>query len=901
MTADRIYRAALHLYPRPFRERFGDEMVDFFRVRRAAAGNAGVQGLFFFWLRTSVDLVRSVWREHAPDAAFPFRPALFAARVTADMRDALRFLRRSPGMTMTIVLLMALTIGAASSIFSVVNAVLLKPLPYPDPQQLVTIWETRPARHVERNNVSGHEFPVWEERAHAFARMGAITYGAATLTGAGDPKALVGVRVTSGFFDVMGVRPIVGRTFVPQEDVPGRGQVAVLSDGLWRERFGGDPGVIGRKILLDERPYEVVGVMPDAFNFPPSVLGSRVDYWSPIAEPIRFYRGRHYLAVVARMKPGVTFEQAQNDMVRIAGDLTKELPDLNYDHSARVVPLQQDLARSMRASLLFLLGAVLCLLLIGCSNIASLLLARGLSRQQEISVRLALGSTRLGVARQLLAESILLSLAGTALGLLGTYWIVGTVPALIPRDLLQLDRVTVDQTVLTFALLTSVVTGLLFGIAPALHIRRVSLATGLQLAGRTLIAAGQPRLRRALIVGQVALTVVLALGAGLMTRGLLALRAIDPGYGTSGMLAVDVALPGSRYPGAVQQRQFFTELMARTTANPGVLSAALTTAIPLDGRTSGISINVEGQPALRPEEDRGARYRIVSTDYFKTMGIPVLHGRGFAESDARIAVPLLRWFPQQPQPDGIEKPQPPPVAVVNATMARLFWPGADPIGHRFKMLFSPWITVVGVVADTRNDSLRDPAKPEVYLCDLQEPQSSMSILVRTAGDPIAFVPSLRSAIWELDRNLAISSTRTMEDILGQTLGLPRLTSSLVGMFALLAIGLMLAGIYGLMAFTTTQRLPELGLRVALGAERRQVLGIVVRQGLVPAITGIAVGLVIAAGLVRVAQQEMFGVPPVDPLTWVAVTILLVLAILLACWWPARRAARVDPVIVLRSQ
>jgi putative ABC transport system permease protein len=901
MTADRIYRAALHLYPRSFRERFGDEMLDFFRVRRTAARTGGVPAMVFFWLRTFIDLVPSVWREHAPDAALPFRPILFAARVTADLRDALRFLRRSPGMTMTIILLMALTIGAASSIFSVVNAVLLKPLPFADPQRLVTIWETRPARHVERINVSGHEFPVWEEQARAFERMGAMAYGAATLTGAGDPKALIGVRVTSGFFDVMGVRPTVGRTFVAQEDVPGRGQVVVLTDRLWRERFGGDPGVIGRKILLDDRPYEVVGVMPDAFNFPPSVLGARVDFWSPIAEPIRNYRGRHYLTVVARMKPDVTLEQAQSDMLRVTADLTKQLPDLNYDQSARVVPLQQDLARNMRASLLFLLGAVLCLLLIGCSNIASLLLARGLSRQQEISVRLALGSTRLGIARQLLAESILLSLTGTALGLLGTYWIVGTVPALVPRDLLQLDSIAVDRTVLTFALLTSVVTGLLFGIAPALHIRRVNVATGLQLAGRSLIAGGQPRLRLALIVGQVALTVVLALGAGLMTRGLLALRAIDLGYGTSGKLAVDVALPRSRYPSALHQRQFFTELMARTTASPGVVSAALTTAIPLDGRSSGISINVEGQPAPRPEQDRSARYRIVSTEYFKTMEIPVLQGRTFAESDARIAVPLLRWFPQQPEPEGFEKPQPPPVAIINATMARLFWPGVDPIGHRFKMLFSPWITVIGVVADTRNDSLRDPARPEVYLCDLQEPQSSMSILVRTAGDPIAFAPSMRSAIWELDRSLAVISTRTMDDIVGQTFGLPRLTSSLVGIFALLATGLMLAGIYGLMAFTTTQRLPELGLRVALGAERRQVLGIVVRQGLVPAITGIVVGLIAAAALVRVVHTEIFGVPPVDPLTWAAVTILLVLAILLACWWPARRAARVDPVIVLRSQ
>jgi predicted permease len=895
----RLYRALLHLYPVQFRQRFGDEMTELFCMRHATAVSRGTLRRIVFLARAAIDLLTSVWREHGLGAPSP-RHLMTGTAIS--VRDAARFLHRSPGMSVTIVLLMALTIGAASSVFSVVNAVLIKPLPYADPQQLVIIWETRPERNVERNGVSGHEFPAWEEQSRAFARMAAISWWVpVTLTGAGDPKSLVGARVTSGFFDVMGVAPRIGRTFVPAEDVPGHGQLAILSERLWRERFSSDVNVIGRKVLFDDRPFEVVGVMPATFSFPPAVLGSRVDFWSPIAEPIRSYRGRHYLSVVARMKPGVSLAEAQADIERVAHNLRAEFPQLNYGHSARVVPLQRELARTSRASLMFLFGAVLCLLLIGCSNIAGLLLARGLTRQRELGVRLALGSTRLGVARQLLVESVLLAFCGAVIGIAAANWIADAIPRVVPRGVLLLDRVTVDTTVLAFALMTSVATGLLFGMAPALQVRRVNLAAAMQQSARTLIGGGHPRLRRALVAGQVALTVVLAIGAGLMARGLLALQSVDLGYSTAGTLAVDLALPGARYPAAVQQRQFFSDLLARAATAPGVVSAALTNAIPLDGKMAGMSIDIEGQPPQRPDQERSARYRIVSADFFRTLGIPVVEGRVFAASDARIAVPLLRWYPQQPQPEGFEQPQPPPVAVVNQTMARQCWPGMSPVGRRFKMLFSPWITVVGIVADSHNDSAREPARPEVYLHDLQEPQATMSVLVKTAGDPLAFAPVLRSAIWDLDRNLAISATRTMDDIVDETFGLSRLTSSLAGTFAALAVGLMLAGIYGLMAFTAAQRLPELGLRVALGADRRQVRDLVVRQGLTPAILGVAVGLMGAAALVRIVQADIFDIPPVDPVTWIGVTIALIVAIVIACWWPARRAARVDPVIVLRSQ
>jgi predicted permease len=898
--SDQIYRVLLHLYPLSFRQRFGDEMSDLFHERRRAAQARGVGATMRFWLSTVFDVASSLWREHRADELATW--TLMFAGAGPDVRDATRFLRRSPGVSLAIVLLMAVTIGAASTVFSVVNAVLLRPLPFPNPDRLVLVWETRPDRGIDRNLVSGHEFPVWEEQSQAFARMAAMAFsGPVTLTGTGDPTAVTGVHVSAGFFDVLNVHPAIGRSFSTQDDTPGYGQVVMLSDALWKERFAADPAIVGRKVLLDDKPVEVVGVMPGSFTYPTSVLGNRVDFWQPIAEPIRFYRGRHYLTVIARLKPGVTIEQAQDDVGRVARDLRTQFPELNHGHDVRVVPLQGDLVRDTRTSLMLLMGAVVCLLLIGCSNIAGLLLARGLVREREIAVRMALGSTRLAVARQLLAESLMLSSTGAVLGVAGTFWIARAIPAFVPRSLLLVDRIEVDLAVLLFALAMAVATGLLFGIAPALQTRRVNLATVLQHNSRAVMASSHPRVRRGLVVGQVALTVVLALGAGLLTRGLVALQSVDLGFRPSGVLAVEVTLPGARYARAPQQRQFFTDLAARTAAISGVTSVGLTNAVPLSGRFSGVSLDIEGQPARRPDQERTARYRIVSTDYFKTMGIPVLSGRAFASSDARVAVPLVRWFPQQPEPEGYDRPLPPPVAVINATMARQIWPGLDPIGHRFKMVFSPQITVVGVVADTRNDSPGESPKPEFYLLDLQEPQSAMTVLVRTAGDPLAAAPLVRSAVWDLDRDLAITSMHTMDDIASSTYRLPRLTSSVAGMFALVALGLMLAGVYGLMAFTIAQRLPELGLRVALGADRARVLALLVREGLVPGVAGIIIGLSSAAVLVRFVRTNVFGVPPVDPLTWIAVTTVLIVSIAIACWWPARRAAHVDPVTVLRAQ
>ncbi len=875
-------------------------MAGFFQAQRRAAASRGIRALAAFWPRAAADFLRSVWRERGLARVIAADPRALFTGAAGNIRAAFQVLRRSPGLSAAIVVLMAVTIGAATSVFSLVNAVLIRPLPFGNPERLVMVWEARPDRHLTRNVVSGHEFPVWEQRNRVFERMAAITYGQATLTGAGDPKALIGIRVTSSFFDVVGVPPALGRPFRADEDTPGRGQVVMLSDALWRERFGGDAAVVGRTITLNGQPFLVVGVMPKGFAFPRGPAAARPDYWTPIAEPIQLYRGRHYLHVVARLKPDVTIEAAQADMARVARDLSTELPQLNHGHGANVVGLQKDLARESGPSLLLLLGAVSCLLLVGCSNVAGLLLARGLTRSREIGVRLALGAGRLGVSRQLLAESLVLAALGAAFGVAATMVVAAAMPRLVPHEILPIDRIELDGTVLLFAMAATVVTGVLFGLAPVLQIRGIDLAAVLRQGQRTIASAGHPRLRQMLVTAQIALTLVLVLGAAVMTRTLVSIVRVDPGYATSGILAVDVSLSGARYASAVRQRQFFDDLVTQTHALPGVISAGRTNLVPIGGGYSGISISIDGRPAPPPGQDDSARYRVVGPGYFETLGISVLAGRTFSTADARLAVPLIRWFPQQPLPEGHDKPQALPVAVVNQSMSRRFWPDGQPIGGRIRVLGSPWIEIIGVVADTHNESLRERPVPEFYLTDLQEPQGGMSMLVRTSGDPIALAPAIRAVMSNLDSSQAIRSIRTMDEVIERSVDLPRLTSLLLGGFAVIALALMAAGVYGVMAFTTRQRMPEIGVRLALGAGRRQISRMVMRQALSIAAVGMTIGIALAAGLSRLIRSELPGVEPIDLLTWAIAGSVLLGATLAACWWPARRASRIDPANVLRS-
>jgi predicted permease len=798
------------------------------------------------------------------------------------------------------VLLMAIAIGAATSIFSVVNAVLLKPPPFGEPDRIVMIWETRPERQIDRNVVGGHEFPLWRERGRVFEDMAALTYagGRVTLAGAGEPAVLTGIRVTAAFFGVMGVDPLLGRTFRPEEDTPGQGQVVVLSYRLWRDRFSANPGILGRSIQLDDRTYVVVGVMGPTFSFPSNASSPPPDFWAPIAEPIQNYRGRHYLHVIARLKEGATVAHADVDMARIAAEIVRELPDLNRGHHARVVSLHDDLAHDARPSLLLLLSAVACLLLVGCSNVAGLLVTNALGRRQEVAVRLALGATRFDVGRQLLSESLLLSFVSAGLGVAATSWLTRLMPTFIPRQLVVLEAVHVDMTVLAFAATAAVLTGLVFGLAPALQMGRVSLVQTLRQDQRS-IAGGYPRLRGALVVGQIALTLTLVSSAVLLARGLAMLAGVNPGFATTGILVTDVVLPAAGYPTAARQRQFAADVIDRASQLPGVISAAVASAAPLSAAYSTIAVDIENSPPAAGEE-RSARYRVVSADYFRTMGVTRIAGRVFEVTDARRAIPLIRWFPQQRLPADFDAPQPPPVAVIGDAMSRRFWPDGNALGRRFRLLFSPWITVVGVVADVRNQSLARSPVPEFYLHDLQEPQSGMSLLVRTAESPASLAPAVRQTIREIDPGLAVSSMYPIDALADRALVIPRFTSTIVGSFAVVALLLMVAGLHAVIAFTTQQRLREIGVRRALGATTTQVVGMVLRQAIVLAGLGVAAGIVLSVPLTRLLETQLFEVGAFDPVSWSGVALLVALAVAAACWWPARRAARVDPAVVLRQ-
>ena len=897
-VSDRLYRAALRLYPRAFRARFEDELVDYFAARRERAARSGRLAAVRFWLALLLDLPVSAAREwRAVPRAHPgTRRALFA-----DVGQAWRVLRRSPALSLAVIALVALTVGATTTMFSVTNAVLLRPLPYANPDRLVAIWERRPEPGVDRHTVGAHEFPIWAERATTFTAMAAYTFSgsAVHLSGSGDPAELYAARVTGRFFDVMGVAPLIGRAIGPDDDVPERGDVAVLGHRLWQERFSADPAVLGRSMLLNDRPFRVVGVMPPLFRFPERRPGEAPDLWLAIAEPIHLYRGRHYLFSVARLADGVTLEQANAELASIAGAIAAELPAFSTGHSARAWGLGEDRSAPARPWLLLLLGAAGCLALLGCANVAGLLVARAEGRRREARIRLALGASRGALARQLLAESLLLAVAGGIAGTVLAIFAARAIPALVPADLWTLDRIPIDGAVLGFSLALSIATGLLFGIAPVMATSRAARSGGLRVDGRGVIGTPRTRLRHTLVVAQIGLAVTLTVAAGLLARSLATLWAVDPAYRTADVLSVSVSLPPSRYADPARVRQFYDELRRRAGALPGVQHAVTVNHAPLDGSYDAIAYAAEGQPPAPPGEERQVRYRVVSPGYFDALGIPVLEGRAFTAAEARRALPLIRWYPQQPESPFATAPQPAPVAVVNETTARTVWPDGA-VGRRFRLLHSPWITVIGVVADSRGDSLVAGLRPEAYLVDSQEPAASMNLLV-AAEHPERYEPDLRRIVSALDPALPIGRTTTLEKLLEARSGTPRFTSSLVGGFAVLAVVLMVSGIYGLLAFLASARASEMGVRLALGATRTAVASLLLRQALRLAVAGAALGIVASLFVAPWLSTMLFGVEPTDPMTLAVVAALILVVAAAAAALPARRAARVDPVVALRAE
>ena len=887
---ERLFRLLLLLYPAAFRRRFAGEMMELFRTRRDAA--RGPAATIRLWAGVLYDTVRSVIRERLQADRHPIES------LRTDVRDAWRVVRRTPAFSTFVILLMALGIGSTTAVFSVVDAVLLRPLPFKDPDRLVLVWEKRYA--VRRNVVGAHEFPVWKERSRSFESMAAITFDRDySLTGAGDPVALNGVRVTSDFFRVMGVAPVTGQVFGPEADEPGHGDVAVLSHRLWIERFGADPALIGKTIALNDRPHVVAAVMPADFEFPLTGAGNRPDLWTPIAEPIQRYRGRHYLFVVGRLATGVTRAQAQIELGSIADAIAREFPP-NKQHGVNVQPIQAELVDGVRNSILILFAAVGVVLLVGCCNVANLLLARATARQHEVAIRAALGAGRWRIARQLLTEGALLSSGGAVGGLFVAGWLVGFTKSAVQSHVPRLETASIDPAAVLFTFGVACATTLLFGLVPVWQLARVQVADRLRSGNKGVPLSARHRLRNALIVAEVALTLALSIGAALLVQSIVHLQSVEPGFDPRDVTTIGLTLPEARYPSAASARAFYVDAIDRVSSLPGVERVAATNMVPQGDGLSGIAISVEGRPPAPPGEELSARYRIVSTDYFRALGIPTLRGRTFHGSDARTAVPLIRWFQQQPLPDHFAESQAPPVAVINQAMAREIWPGEDPIGGSFRVLFSPAVTIVGVVGDARNASLGDEAVPEFYLSDLQEPQSRMTLLVRSRNSS-TILPAIRAQIAGIDPKLPIASVRTLVDVVDANLALHRLVSAIVGAFAAVALVLMVAGLYCVISYATAQRTHEIGIRLALGATRIDIGTLVARTGILLCALGAVLGVLGGYALARAASTLLYEIQPADPSTYIALVALVLVIASAASWIPAGRAMRVDPVAVLRNE
>ena len=802
-----------------------------------------------------------------------------------DLRYGARMLLKQPGFTLIAVLTLALGIGANTAIFSVVNAVLLRPLPYADDERLVTIWGKLPAAGVKRLYVSIPEFVDYRERTRSFTQVGVYAGTEFTLTGRGEAERLNGAQVSANLLPLLGVNPVLGRHFLTEEHEPDHSRVVILSHASWQRRFGGDPQLIGQGITLDGANHMVVGVMPQGFRFP----GAEAEIWRPIAitnaDLSNDERGSHWLRSVARLKPGVTMAQAQAEMDVLARSLQREHP-ANYEENSgwgiRLVSLRDELVEDVREALLVLLIVVGCVLLIACANVANLLLARAAARQKEMAVRATLGAGRWRLIRQLLSESTLLALAGGVLGILLALWGNDYLLKLAPADLTNSGPIEIDGRVLIFTLLVSLLTALLFGLAPAWQSSKLKLNDALKEGGRS-ASAGRGRLRNLLVIGEVAVALTLLVGAGLLLKSFYCLLQVDPGFDPASVLTMRLALSPADYSEGREQRAFYEQALDRIEALPGVQAAGVVHNMPFGGSGNSRNFSIEGLPEFPLNVD----FFQASPNYFGAMGMRVASGRFFTSGD------------REGQPR---------VAVINETLARHFFPDRNPLGRRIKVGNPtgpfPWLSIVGVARDVKQDGLDEEARPALYVPYRQPPLPGwkvqfMFLAVRTQSDPLGLLPALRSAVQSLDKNQPVYRVATMEQLLARTVAARKFSMLLVVLFAAVALVLSVVGLYGVMAYTVTQRTHEIGIRTALGAQPGHVLRLVIGQGMMLALTGVAVGLAGAFGLTRLMKSLLYGVSAVDPATFAGVALLLTAVALLACWVPSRRATQVDPVVALR--
>ncbi len=798
-----------------------------------------------------------------------------------DLRFAARSLLKSPAFLIVAVSTLALGIGANTAIFSVVDGVLLRPLAFVDADRLVTLWENNPLQNRQRANVSHPNYLEWKQQSRSFEEIAAWRSMLVTLTGGDQAERVMLALVSRGLFEVLRVEPVLGRTFTAEEDQPGVTPVVLISHGLWLRRFGGDPSVVGKTIGINGGESEVIGVMGPEFEFP----SERVEVWSALgllADQME-NRAVHTLSAVARLSPGVSLEEAEAEMTTIAARIQEEFPGEDPGHSVELALLHDEIVGEMRPALLILLGAVAFLLLIACANVADLLMARAAIRQKEIAVRMALGASRWRVVRQLLTESMALALLGGAAAFATALWGLDLLVANLPPFMPRADEIVIDGRVLGFTLAVSVRTGVVFGLIPAARASKPDIAASLKEQVTSALGGSRDRTRRALAVAQMALSLLLLVGAGLMMKSFWRLQNVDPGFETDNLLTMTVSLTGSpKFTTREDVIAYYSKLQVRLNEVPGVVAASAVNALPISGGDSDGQLTIEGRP-FAPGEAPGASFRRILPNYFRTAGIPVIQGREFDDRD---------------------RGEEPFVTIISETLASLYWPAGDAVGKRIKVgpaENEPWLTIVGVAADVHNVGLESQPGFATYEPHTQRPWSTMNVLVRTAIDPLSVVSSVRGEIRAAGGDLPVYNIGTMRERISRSVSTRRFNTVLLGIFAAVALLLAAVGLYGVITYSVSHRRRELGIRIALGAERRDIIGLVVRQAAGLIATGVAIGLLASAGLTHFLARVLFAVSPLDPATFIAVSVLLSLVAAAASYVPARRATRVNPIHALRAE
>jgi len=808
-----------------------------------------------------------------------------------DTRYGARMLLKNPSYAAAIILTLALGIGANTAIFSVVNSVLLKPLPFKDPNRLVIIWETDTKNRATNSPVSLSDFIDWRNQTRAFEQIAAWRFLYFNLTGRDQPERVQGLTVSASFLPLLGAEVQLGRTFLPDEEQIGHDQVVVLSDALWRRRFGQDPSLLGQKIDIEGEPLTVVGILAPSFQIF-RVLNRPLDIYVPLTfDASRLNRRDHDAFVYARLKPGATLDQAQSEMDVLYRGLEQEYPQTNSSRGARVICMSEGFAGDTRPTLLLLLSAVGLVLLIACANVGNLALTRAIARQREMAVRAALGAGPWRLLRQVLTEHLLLALLGGTAGAIVAFWGIRILNDLVPYQAVKrLHEFGLDSRVLGFTLVISLMSGVLSGTAPALWLAR--LKDPLKEAGRSSTGGLRtPRVARLLVISEVALAVALLCSAVLLIRSSLLLHGMPRGFNPHNVLTTQVWLPRAKYSDGHQVANFYHEVLERIEKLPGVESASAINFPPLAHQYTTVGFSIEGR-SPSPDEGLSARCSVISAEYFRTMNIPLLSGRQFNDRDAN-------------ETDG--------VAIISASMARRFWPDSDAIGYKIRPQFTRqryfWIpesrdlplTIVGVVGDVRHEGLADSNLPQLYLPYLQNPSSIMNLVVRTSSDPLRWANAVRSQVWAVDKDQPLFDTKTVEDIVADSFGRQHVLASLLGAFAAVALLLAAVGVYGLISYAVRQRTHEIGIRMALGAQSGQVQRLVLREGMGLALAGLFIGIFAALATAGLLSNLLFGVKPTDPASFTGVALLLGGIALLACYIPARRAARVDPLVALRYE